>query len=131
MTVSPFSKSLLFRIGMRRFIINHFIMVLRILSLFFILSTICTADEKKKIYSVQLGAFKQLDNALSMVDRIRKLGHHPFYRHETIEGRGKLYIVYIGRYGSREEAEKEAGILRKSNIASAYLIRSWDSKEEI
>ncbi|MBW1887796.1 MAG: SPOR domain-containing protein, partial [Deltaproteobacteria bacterium] len=88
-------------------------------------------DEKKKIYSVQLGAFKQLDNALSMVDRIRKLGHHPFYRHETIEGRGKLYIVYTGKYGSSEEAEKGVKILRKSNIASTYLIRSWDNKKEI
>ena len=131
MTVVTFLKSLLHRKGMRGFIVNHFILVLRISSLFFILSTICTADEKKKIYSIQLGAFKQINNALSMVDRIKKLGHHPFYRHETIEERGKLYIVCIGRYGSREEAEKAAKILRKSNIASKYLIKAWDSEVEI
>lgn len=89
---------------MRRFVVNRFNMVLRISSIFFILSTICAAGEKKKIYSVQLGAFKQLNNALSHIKRIKKLGHQPFYRHETIEDRGKLYIVYIGRYESREEA---------------------------
>ena len=131
MTVSTLLKSLLLLKGMRRFIIKHFVMVLRISSFFLILSTICTADENKKIYSIQLGAFKQLNNALSMVDRIKKLGHQPFYRHETIEDRGKLYIVYIGRYESREEAEKAVKILRKSNIASKYIIKARDIEVEI
>lgn len=115
----------------RSIIINHLIMILIISPLLFVLSTICEAEEKGKIYSVQVGAFKQLNNAQNMVDRIKKLGHQPFYRHETIEESGKFYVVYTGRYASREEAENGVKILSKSHIASAYLIKSWDMKEDV
>ena len=131
MIVSTLLKPLLCRKSTRLLIVNHFFMVLRISLFFFILSTICMADEDKKTYSIQLGAFKQINNALSMVERIKKLGHQPFYRHETIEDGDKLYVVYLGKYKSREEAEKAAKILRESNIASKYLIKAWDSEEEI
>ena len=131
MTLLISSRSLHHKKWARCFMVNHLIMGLSLSSVFFSLCSICTADEQQKIYSVQLGAFKELNNAMSMVDRIKKLGHRPFYRQETIEERGKLYVVYLGRYASREEAENGAKILRKSNIASAYLIKSWDMKEAV
>jgi len=131
MTVSPFLQHLFPRHGMKNFVFNHFLMVLMISSVFFVHSTFSMAYEKKRTYSVQLGAFKKLDNALSMVDRLKGLGQYPFYGYETIEGKGKFYMVYIGKYGSHEEAEKSARILRKSDIASTYLIKAWDSEVEI
>ena len=131
MTVSPLLQPVFFRNGMKNFVFNHFIMVLVISSVFFVRSTFSVASEKKRTYSVQLGAFKTLDNALSMVERLKRLGQYPFYRYETIEGKGKFYIVYIGKYGSQEEAEKNVRMLRKSNIASTYLIKAWDSEVEV
>lgn len=78
----------------------------------------------KRFYSIQVGALENLDNAESMVNNLKRLGHNAFYRHETTKGKGKWYRVYIERYGSRKEAEKEARVLKNLDLISAYFIKA-------
>jgi len=54
---------------------------------------------------------------------LKKLGHNAFYRHEEVKGKGRYYRVYVERFKSREEAEKEAKVLKQLELISDYLIR--------
>ncbi|MBW1766700.1 MAG: SPOR domain-containing protein [Deltaproteobacteria bacterium] len=78
----------------------------------------------KRFYSIQVGALENLDNAEKMVNNLKRLGHNAFCRHETTKGKGKWYRVYIERYGSRKEAEKEARVLKNLDLISAYFIKA-------
>jgi len=81
---------------------------------------------KGRFYSIQLGASKSLKNAEDMVNNLKRLGHNAFYRYETVKGKGKWYRVYIERFVSKKEAEKEAKILRELELISDYSIKTID-----
>lgn len=84
----------------------------------------------KRLYSIQVGAYKDLASAAKKVDELEKLGHNAFYRHERVRGKGNWYRVYIEKYNSKREAKKEAVILKKLNLISAYSIRAVDIKSQ-
>lgn len=66
-------------------------------------------------YGIQVGAFGNYENALSMKNKVLKK-----YRNVTIvskESNGdNLFLVVIGKYSDREVAEKELQSLRSNNI---------------
>ena len=99
-------------------------LVSAVLCLFFIPNILDTVYAEKRIYSIQVSAYKNLDKAMEMVDHLKGLGHNAFYRYETVKGKGKWYRIYIERYGSKREAEKEAKILKKLDLISDYSIRA-------
>ena len=88
------------------------------------------ASSFKRFYSIQIGALESLENAESMVNNLKKLGHNAFYRYETKKGKGKWYRVYIERFGSKKEAEKEAKVLKNLDLISSYLIRAIEEKTQ-
>jgi cell division septation protein DedD len=75
-------------------------------------------------YSIQIAAFKNLHNAMNKVNNLGNSGRDAFYRQETIEDKGEWYRVYIDRYESKGEAEREARNLRNHNLIGNYVIRS-------
>ena len=83
-----------------------------------------------RFYSIQVGALESLKNAESMVNNLKRLGHNAFYRYETEKDKGKWYRVYIERFGSRKEAEKEARVLKNLDLISSYLIRAIEEKTQ-
>ena len=88
------------------------------------------ASSFKRFYSIQIGALESLENAESMVNNLKNLGHNAFYRYETKKGKGNWYRVYIERFGSRKEAEKEAKVLKNLDLISSYLIRAIEEKTQ-
>jgi len=79
-----------------------------------------------KRYSIQIDAFKDFHTAVQRSIQLKSLGHNSFYRCETIAGKGNLYRVYTELYDSKEEAEKNALLLKDTGLVSDYMIKSID-----
>jgi DedD protein len=80
-------------------------------------------SESSKTWYVQVNAFPDEKSGQIWVDRLKNKGYNAY----LTEGRnqGKLwYRVRVGRYSSREEAEKIAEILKaKENLSKAFATR--------
>lgn len=101
-----------------------------ILSMFHISGAWCVAYGLEKFYSIQIAATRDLDTAVKTVDEMGKLGHNAFYREETIGGKGKWYRIYVERYKSKGEAEKEAKALKNLGLISDYSIKALEGQEK-
>ena len=80
------------------------------------------AFAERTVYSIQLGAFIDADNAKEMTEDLIKLGHNSFYREEKKGGK-TIYRVYIEKYRTQEEAKREAEILKNLDLISVYSIK--------
>jgi cell division septation protein DedD len=80
-------------------------------------------SEPSKAWYVQVNAFPDEKSGQIWVDRLKNKGYNAY----LTEGRnqGKLwYRVRVGRYSSREEAEKVADVLRvRENFTKAFATR--------
>jgi HAE1 family hydrophobic/amphiphilic exporter-1 len=74
-------------------------------------------------YSLQVAAFTRLSSAEKAVSQYRKKGCDAFYRHESAGSMGMWYRVYVGRYPTRQEAQKGADVLIQQKIAKASILR--------
>jgi cell wall-associated NlpC family hydrolase len=73
-------------------------------------------------YSIQVGAFSQVENAIRLTSTLEGRGLNAYYfRHET-----GLYKVRLGNHPSRESALNEAERLRAAGIIEEYYIVSPD-----
>jgi cell wall-associated NlpC family hydrolase len=69
-------------------------------------------------YSIQVGAFSNLDNAIRLTESLERQGLSPYYfRHKT-----GLYKVRFGDYATKEVARAAADRLRKADIVRKYYI---------
>ena len=69
-------------------------------------------------YSIQVGAFSNLGNAIRLTESLERQGLSAYYfRHET-----GLYKVRFGNYSSREAARAMADRLQKTDIVPKYYI---------
>jgi cell wall-associated NlpC family hydrolase len=69
-------------------------------------------------YSIQVGAFSNLGNAIRLTEFLERQGLSAYYfRHET-----GLYKVRFGDYSSREAARATADRLRGAGVVSTYYI---------
>ncbi|MBW1801727.1 MAG: SPOR domain-containing protein [Deltaproteobacteria bacterium] len=78
---------------------------------------------EEPVYSIQIGAYQKLESAVTMVNHLKNLGHDAFYREEKIKGKGRWYRVYIQKYHSKNEAQKEARAMKKLGLISDYIIK--------
>ena len=81
------------------------------------------AYAEKEMYTIQLGAYQNVENAQKEMESLKMLGHNAFYVFEEAEGEIALYRVYIERFSRKEDAEKEAEVLSELNLISDYTIR--------
>ena len=77
----------------------------------------------KGAYTIQVSSCKQQQSAVHEMDRLKKQGCDVFYRYERTKESTHWYRVYVGRYGSKEEALKEAEALKAKGSISEYRIR--------
>jgi cell division septation protein DedD len=89
----------------------------------------CPADGA--IYSIHLFSFKGREDAKAKTKEFNDLGYNAFFRQETADGKADVYNVYIERFKSRSEAEKEANILKELGLISDYDIREIIEEPEI
>ncbi len=80
------------------------------------------ADEM--YYSIHLSSCKDINNAGREVLELKDAGYDAFYKYESVKGKGKWYRIYVGKYSSKNEAEKEAETLKKLNLISYFAIRT-------
>jgi len=75
-------------------------------------------------YTIQISSNRHLGSASSEADKLKEKGYNAFYRYESIEGgQGNWYKVYIGQYGSRQEAEEAVMQLKETLRVTEKSIR--------
>ena len=78
------------------------------------------AKESRKPWTVQVNAFPDENSAKTWVDRLRDKGYNAYLSESRIQGR-VWYRVRVGRFESREEAEKTQESLKKrEHLAKAF-----------
>ena len=80
-----------------------------------------TQTEEGK-FCVQVGAFSKRANAQNLQTKLRSWG----YKVEVVKRSGRhrsFYLVWVGRYQSREEANQEAKILEKQRSLPYHIIK--------
>lgn len=78
------------------------------------------AGDSGKVWRAQVNAFPDERSAIQLVDRLKNKGYNAYV--SDVQNRGKTwYRVSVGRYDSREQAEKIADALRtKENHSNAF-----------
>jgi cell division septation protein DedD len=79
-------------------------------------------------YSIHLLTFKTVDEARAKVKDYKDRGYNAFYRREKSGDNAVEFAVYIERFNSRPEADKEANILKELNLISDYDVREISEK---
>jgi cell division septation protein DedD len=102
------------------YLLFSFSIVITCLFIFF--NSPISAGSENSYFSIHLNTFQEIDLAKSRVEYLKKLGHNAFYRKETDNEKGTLYKVYIENFKSKEEAEKEASVLKRLGLISDYKI---------
>ena len=75
-------------------------------------------------FSIALSKFDNKHDAAKEESRLKNSGHNAFYREEKIpDNNSTVYQVYIEKYNSMDEAEKEARVLKDLELISDYTVR--------
>jgi cell division septation protein DedD len=76
--------------------------------------------ESRKPWTVQVNAFPDEKSAKTLVDRLRDKGYNAYLAESQVQGR-VWYRVRVGRFESRDEAEKtQESLKRKEHLAKAF-----------
>lgn len=74
-------------------------------------------------YSLKLSSFSDLQDAEKEVKDLENAGHSAFLKKEEGPDKGKyLYNVYIEKYKTKDEAEKEARVLKELDLIKDYSV---------
>jgi cell division septation protein DedD len=72
-------------------------------------------------FTIQVNSFRDKYQAEKSVERLKSHGYSAFMVAKLIEGSGRWYRVRVGRFVSREEAEKYAQLLRNSEKLQPFI----------
>lgn len=76
-------------------------------------------------YSVQIAAYKNLDNAKAMIEGLTVKDLVPFCRSMNFK-KEKWHCVLVGRYKSKQEALDTGRSLKEDGVIKNFLIRKFD-----
>lgn len=82
----------------------------------------CPVYAQDTFYTIHVSSYRIRENAAEKVSRLEKSGFEAFYRHEHVKGKAMWYRVYIGRFGSRNNAKEMAEVLKRKKAISYYDI---------
>ena len=102
--------------------------------LFFIPCLLITGPShaQTRSYSICVGSYKNINYATEAISRLKKQDYEAFYRHVDVQGKGKFYRVYVGKFNSREEARTNAEqLIDLGIISSDYFINVLFGKDQI
>lgn len=80
------------------------------------------ASDASAVYSVHCASYKMADKANDDVQKLLSLGYPAFYLAVEIEGKGKWYRVYAGKFDNKKKATLLAQTLTTNKMVSDYLI---------
>jgi len=75
-------------------------------------------------YTIQVEIFKDLQKATKKTDLLKKNGLDAYWKETRPSGKAARYVVYIGNYESRDEAQKEAKRLKQEGVLADYSIKT-------
>ena len=111
--------------------LKRFGCLILVLSLWFVLIIGTPVYAGNIVYSIQIGAFKELRYASDEVDKLKEAGRHVFYRYENAGSKGKLYRVYVEKYKGKKEAERDAKKLKQQGFIENYIVKTIKVGEEV
>jgi len=80
-------------------------------------------------YSIHIGSYKKIDNALHMASLARSKGYHSVVMEkDDPEGGGVWHRVFIGDYDTKQEAQIELSRLKKENFSDYYAVMQVSDK---
>gem|GEM_PF-1465392 len=95
-----------------------------IVLLVFIFFTPAPSSGDAPFFSIALSRFTSEEAAKKEEASLKNSGNNAFYRKEKNPENGKIeYQVYIERYKSRDEAVKEAKVLKDLELISDYVVK--------
>ena len=80
-------------------------------------------------YTIQVSSFKKAQEAATEVAILETHGLTAISSYEAVKGKGMWYRVYVGRFGTREEAETTAFRLKAEGIISGYWIKILEDSD--
>ena len=86
-------------------------------------------EENRPFYSVQVGVFKNKENALTLVKHFTKLNYRAFSYETSGKNKGQLYRVLIGRFDKKKEAETMANNIRSKENTGAMVFAAPGKKK--
>lgn len=86
-------------------------------------SALEAAGQADPFYRLQIGRYRQEQEAAQLSQAMKKLGHESFYEKVMIEGKGARYRVYVGRFRSRDEARQTAQKWMQDRVIEHYMVR--------
>lgn len=75
------------------------------------------------LYSVQMGAFTKKSNALNRYTRLKNKGY-PTFLYSSKRRQQKLYQVRVGRFHTKEQAQRYANKLKKKEKLDFYIVKA-------
>ena len=88
------------------------------------------AGQTTSTYAIQVETFKEPQKAVKKTESLKKKGLEAFWRETRPTGKAARYVVYIGSYESRDEAQKEAGRLKTEGVLADYSIRTLKTADQ-
>ncbi len=81
-------------------------------------------------YAIQVDTFKEMQKAAKKTESLKKKGLDAYWKETRPEGKAARYVVYIGNYESRVEAQKEAKRLNQERVLADYSIKTLKTPDQ-
>jgi cell division septation protein DedD len=82
------------------------------------------AHAEETVYTIQLGYYLDDNKAKEKIESLKALGHNAFLVNSDTADNGKVSIVYIEKFNTKQEAEDEARVLKELKLITEYSIQS-------
>lgn len=81
------------------------------------------------VYAVQIGAFKNEDNAVSLVDTLKVQGYNAYLKKDpsSLQAKTPWNVVYAGPYSTQEDARKASADLSRNKFIKTPLVITENS----
>ena len=81
-------------------------------------------------YTIQVETFTEKQKAVNKTESLKKKGLDAFWKETRASGKAARYVVYIGTYESKDDAQKEARRLKQERVLADYSIQTLKTAEQ-
>jgi cell division septation protein DedD len=80
-------------------------------------------EPPKKVYSIQVASYKNLDGAVKRIAELIESGYDAYYKKTSIKGKGTWQRIFVDKFKSKEEALLQARTMKDQKVISDYMIK--------
>ena len=89
------------------------------------------AFAQQSYYSIHVSSHKQQAKAVSEVNKLNARGLEAFYRHVDVQGKGKWYRIFVGKFTTKNEALQEVNRLKKMEVSKYFAIKQLAGEKPV